>query len=179
MSRKKTIITNYFLFVNNINRLVDDNGGKYAFADAIGVSYDAVRQWCNGENLPDGARMLAIQAKFNVSIDWLLNGKEPIPVKYPQPGQISQEEFIEGYIADWPEEDKKACRRFRKIMASNDPVVKFALLSNLAAFEESLEQKEEVRRLNRRLQFLEDRQQAEQDAGIDVAASSSTGNGKT
>lgn len=75
MSRKKTTISNFSVFITNINALVDKIGSKYDLAEAIGVSYDAVRQWCNGENLPDGKRLLLIHQKFNVSLDWLLTGE--------------------------------------------------------------------------------------------------------
>lgn len=77
MSRKKTNKPDIFLFTNNINVLAIDNGGKYAFAEKLGVVYDSVRRWCNGDNLPDGNQLMLIHNKFGISIDWLLTGKEP------------------------------------------------------------------------------------------------------
>ena len=88
---------------------------------------------------------------------------------------MSEEEFM----AKWPKEIQDACRKLKDILLSDDPVIKPALLSNLAAFQQSLEQKEEIRKLSRRLQFLEERHKAKRHTGTDGAASSSTGNTET
>jgi len=167
MSRKKTSIIENSIFVANINKLVDDHGDKYTFAEAIGVSYEAVRQWCIGENLPDGRRLLAIHEKFGVSIDWLLTGKEP------------GAQLPEAFMAQWPVEVRNACTQLKNILLSDHPVIKPALLSNLAAFESSVErektQDEEIKRVNRRLHRQEQELRAKQSTGTDGAASSSTG----
>lgn len=82
MSRKKTHKSVYFLFGNNISKIASENGGKYKLAETLGVVYDSVRRWCNGENLPDGKTLLAIKEKFGVSIDWLLadQGQQQAPM---------------------------------------------------------------------------------------------------
>ena len=185
MSRKKTTITNNIIFVNNINIMVNKHGGKYTFAKSIGVSYDAVRQWCNGENLPDGKRLLAIRDKFGVSIDALLSGSDPGQTYKPQIAETTAE--YGGSCVDsldkWPEEVKNACRQMKKILESDHPVIKPALLSNLAAFQYSVDkeksQDEEIRKLNERLKLLEDYHEAKQCTGTDEAASSSTGKPET
>lgn len=115
--------------------------------------------------------IVAVARVTGKPIEWYLYGKQP----GNEASTRSEEEFIEEYIANWSEDDKKACRRFRKIMSSDNSGVKDALRWNLAAFEESLDQKEEIKRLNKRLQFLEERQKAERFTGTDEAASSSTG----
>lgn len=127
MSRKKANKSDYSSFAKNINTLCVDNGGKYAFADALGVVYDSVRRWCNGENIPDGDTLLAIHEKFNVSIDWLLTGKESV--------ETSAEQFMCG----WKPEVREACRTVRKILESSDRVTSEALLMNINAFEMSIE----------------------------------------
>jgi len=179
MSRKKLIITNYLLFVGHINRLVDDNGGKYAFAEAIGVSYDAVRQWCIGENLPDGKRLLAISEKFGVSLDWLLTGRGPEKIAVSGIEEAGKEYNSCESFDHWPEEIQNACRQLREILLSDHPVIKPALLSNLAAFQFSLgkekTQDEEIRKLSRRLLELEQWHKAKRRSGTGGAASSSTG----
>ena len=106
--------------------LVDRNGGKYAFADMIGVSYEAVRQWCIGENLPDGKRLLAIHEKFGVSIDWLLTGQAR---GSPPPDAMS----------GWPPAILEACRTVRTILDSDDAVTAEALLMNIKAFAQAIE----------------------------------------
>jgi hypothetical protein len=99
-------------------------------------------------------------------IEWYLYG-----CKEAEPREQTEEEFM----AKWPEEIRDACRKLKKLLLSDDPVIKPALLSNLAAFQLSLEQKEEIRKLSRRLQFLEERHKAKRHTGTDGAASSSTG----
>jgi len=138
MSRKNTLITKNNLFVNNINKIVDANGGKSVFAEAIDVSYDAVRQWCIGENLPDGKRLLAIHEKFHVSIDWLLTGNE----------------HGEEFMCDWPPVAIEACQRVKNILDSGNKIVIDALYTNLAAFEENISLKEDVDDLKKEMKYI-------------------------
>jgi transcriptional regulator with XRE-family HTH domain len=171
MSREKTTKIENNSFAKNINKLVVDNGGRYVFAEAIGVSYEAVRQWCIGEKIPDGKRLLAIHDKYHVSIDWLLTGKESPP---PDPSD------------QVPAEIRAACQQCRDILLSDHKIIKPALLSNLAAFHSSIQveaaQKKENEKLNnenvdlnRRLTHVEQLLEAKQCTGTDEAASSSTG----
>jgi transcriptional regulator with XRE-family HTH domain len=182
MSRKKTNKSYNSLFASNISKLASDNGGKYAFAEAIGVVYDSVRRWCNGDNLPDGKQLMLIHEKFGVSLDWLVIGIGP--QKAAVAGIAEQEA---GYgcesLDSWPEDIKNACRQLREILLSDHPVIKPALLSNLAAFQHSVSkeksQEEEIRKLSRRLLELEQWHKAEQNTGAERAALSSTGKPET
>lgn len=92
---------------------------------------------------------------------------------------MSPEEFM----AQWPAEIRNACRQLKDILLSDHPVIKPALLSNLAAFQYSVakekSQDAEIRNLSRRLQELEEWHKAKQPTGIDGAASSSTGQMET
>lgn len=117
------------------------------------------------------------------SLDWLLKGNGPggqhQTVSEPAAHYCTEEEFM----AQWPEEIKNACRQLKRILLSDHPVIKPALISNLAAFQYSIEkeksQDDEIRKLSRRLKFLEDRHKAERSSGIEGAASSSTGKPET
>jgi hypothetical protein len=141
MSSKKMIITNNILFAKNINRIVDDKGGKYVFADAIGVSYDAVRQWCIGENLPDGKRLLAIRDKFKVSIDWLLTGTE---ANIPTPGVAQAMPHYQcPFCSGMSDETKELCKKVKDIMESKHKYIAPALSANIDAFHYSIEKEKE------------------------------------
>ncbi len=133
MSREKTTKVENNLFAKNINKLVIDNGGRYVFAESIGVSYEAVRQWCIGEKIPDGKRLLAIREKYRVSIDWLLTGTASSP-----PAADAAKDFLP---AHWPEDMRKACRQMQKIFLSDHDhdVIKPALIASLNAYEASID----------------------------------------
>lgn len=131
MSRKKTEISFLTEFHKNINQLVIDNGGdKRAFAEKIGVAYDTVLAWCNGENLPNGKQLIGIHEKFHCSLDWLLTGKTP---------EV-------GDVKTGSKEIQNAYKQLIAIMESDHPVIKPALLSNLAAFEYSITQEQYQRK---------------------------------
>jgi len=189
MSRKKAHKFISHIFASNISILADFNGGKYAFADSLGVSYESVRRWCTGENLPDGKQLLAIQEKFDVSIDWLLNGKSPVPVKFSDI-EKSRAMAEEAFLARLPEELKKAFNQVKEVLLSDHPLIKPVLLSNLDVYQHCVKTDkprrkndkltdDEIQRLRGRIQFLEEWQKAGGLTGTDAAASSSTGRSKT
>jgi transcriptional regulator with XRE-family HTH domain len=139
MSRKKHTITSLSSFVVNINALADKIGGKHDLANAIGVSYSAILQWCNGENLPDGKRLLAISEKFGVSLDWLLAGKDPGA----------------DFMSTWTEDVVRACHSLKEILEARDPIIAPALQANLAAFREAVKRKVDNDALKKRLDTVE------------------------
>lgn len=51
------------------------NKERTAFAEKIGVTYEAVRIWCEGKSLPNAAQLIKMREILDVSIDWLLTGK--------------------------------------------------------------------------------------------------------
>jgi transcriptional regulator with XRE-family HTH domain len=163
--------------MRNINTLVDTHGNKYTFAEAIGVSYDAVRQWCIGENLPDGARMLAIRDKFGVSIDWLLTGADPAPVSaYEYRESVSPYESGPPcpFCGDMSDEIKKLCITLKDIIDSKHPVIVPALLSNLEAFKYSVDkerkQDDDIDKLKREVRHLKTLMSSETHSGSGKAA---------
>lgn len=169
MSSKKTIITNNILFVNNINKIVNENGGSYVFADKIGVSYDAVRQWRIGENLPDGKRCLAIRNEFGISIDWLLAGSDPEPVKITL--GINEETPPYGTPhhscpVNCDGNLREICRSVKYVIEDDGEFAE-ALKANIKAFKKSVE-------LDRRVKNLERSLSSGQGGGIPQAPARST-----
>lgn len=49
-----------------------------ALARYLGLSPTSVGPWYNGVRLPDGASLLRLADKLNVSLDWLLRGVGPM-----------------------------------------------------------------------------------------------------
>ena len=119
------------------------------------------------------------------NLHWLLTGNKS--------KGCSEDEFM----AQWPEEIRNACRQLKDVFLSDHPVIKPALISNLAAFQYSVEkeksqdnkieeqtqklkkQDQEIRKIREQLKQLENWHKAEQSTGTGGAASSSTGKSKT
>ena len=131
MSSKKYIISDFPLFACNFTRIVNNNGGKYSFAEKIGSAYDSVRRWCNGKSLPGGPALLKMHEIYGVSIDWLLTGK-------------SAKGAICPHCGDWPDDIRDLCADVKKILESDDEVVRTALQSNIAAFRQSIEKNKKL-----------------------------------
>ena len=72
MSSEKTNI-----FGQQLSKRVP-NKERTAFAEKIGVTYEAVRIWCEGKSLPNAAQLIKMREILDVSIDWLLTGKQPV-----------------------------------------------------------------------------------------------------
>jgi transcriptional regulator with XRE-family HTH domain len=147
--------------------------GVGEWAKSVGVSINTVSN-IHGKSArinPSIEYVVAIARFTRKPIEWYLYGEK----SENESKSMSEEEFM----AKWPKEIQDACRKLKDILLSDDPVIKPALLSNLAAFQQSLEQKEEIRKLSRRLQFLEERHKAKRHTGTDGAASSSTGKTET
>jgi len=141
------------LFVININRLVDVEGGRQCFADAIGVTYEAVRQWCIGKKIPDGQRLITIQERFNVSIDWLLTGDGgEIQRGFLHHGNAheSVRDNSEKHHTDATATNPEiviACQAVRRIFEFGDRIIIDALKSNIIAFDESIIQRKTIEAL--------------------------------
>ena len=122
------------------------------------MSYDAVRQWCIGENLPDGARLLAIRDKFGISIDWLLTDQGPmqaaIPAVCEQTEPYGASPHRCAFCGDMTDEIKDLCRRLKTIIESGHKTAVPALISNLAAFEDSVKQSEEIEKQKQEIDTL-------------------------
>ena len=130
MSRKKADKSVYVSFGNRLSSKITR---KSTFAEAVGVSYETVRVWCKGKSLPDVHQLLGISSFLDVSIDWLLTGRE------------KRDNF--GYA--WPDEVKVACQELARILLSRNEPLKQAILANLAVFKLALEQEERIENLER------------------------------
>jgi len=140
MSRKKTVIPNNDIFVNNINLLVSRCGGYKRFSEKIKCTADTVRSWCLGEFYPGGAALLEIQKNFDVSLDWLLTGKSP---------------NLTDPISAWPENIQDAYQKVREIFESKDSVVTGALVSNIVAFHDSIKKNKKNKALEKKVDELQ------------------------
>ena len=104
MSRKKT---NKNIIVDFQARLMSyiqqkwstqkESERKQKLAKDIKVSYETIRKWWagEGEHLPDGSTLLAIQNKTGISINWLLTGKTEIDTAVQK--NCLEPEIIEKY----------------------------------------------------------------------------------
>lgn len=129
----------YFIFTNNINKLIAKNGSKKDFAQSLGVTYDTVRRWGLGEFLPGGAELIKIAEKYDVSIDWLLTGKVP-PLATD--------------IENWAPETQEACRTVKRVIESGDKTTALALQMNLHAFSQSIDRYDDNRILKKDIEQL-------------------------
>lgn len=134
---KKTEKSLYPIFARNFSAFVEENDGRYVFADMIEVTYDSVRRWCNGEGLPTGTQLLKISEIYKVSIDWLLTGK-----------------YSSGAMQDWHPEIQEACRAVKKILESKDKTTALALKTNISAFEQSLTRHDDNEKLKKDIDKL-------------------------
>ena len=169
MSRKKINKVYVGAFRNNINYLIDKHGGPVAFSSKIDVSYQAVLNWSKGENLPDGGALLKMHEKYGVSIDWLLTGQSANGSACPHCG-------------DWPDDIRDLCAAVKKILESNDAVVRTALRSNIAAFRESIEKNRRQQKGTKNKVKPDERARDKpmgRPAGTDRVARSAAGNGGT
>lgn len=125
------------------------------------MGYTTLMNYLIPKNLgrvPEWDQLVKISNVSNISIDWLLTGK----------GTANQ-----GCSAErCSEEVQRACTTLREIMISDVPVVKDALISNLAAFQHSIKQEQ-------RIKYLEEMIKPGTFTGTGEAASSSTGRKKT
>jgi transcriptional regulator with XRE-family HTH domain len=176
MSMKKTEISVNNLFSRNINILVNKNDGRYCFADMLGITYDSVRRWCNGEGIPTGKQLLNIREIYNISIDWLLAGEnlEPVYLKVPEPARAAFMVAEDGKYGTSEDECPVNCEgnlreicRSVKYVVEDDGEFADALKANIKAFKKSVE-------LDRRVKNLEQSISTGQGGGMPQVPAGST-----
>jgi len=125
----------YSAFVTGINELIGrvSGGNKKQFARDLRVNYDTVRCWCAGEYLPGGETLLLLHEKYNVSIDYLLTGKDPSAV----------------FMDEWSPEVRRACSDVKTIMEQGHSEDIVALSANIRALKRDLEPYSEKLDINR------------------------------
>ncbi len=57
-----------------------------SIAQRFGVSTEAVRQWLNGQAVPEMSRLLELSEELECSLDWLLLGRLPASGQVREPG---------------------------------------------------------------------------------------------
>ncbi len=60
---------------------IKNNLTQNEFANILGVTYQAVSKWENGKSIPDILMIKEISKKFNVDLNYLINGSDELPVK--------------------------------------------------------------------------------------------------
>ena len=65
-----------------LNELKEEYGTQQAFADAIGVTRNAVTPWLSGKKIPSASVIELICRNCNVSPNWLFGIDESIPLSY-------------------------------------------------------------------------------------------------
>ena len=69
------------IFASNFRKLIEEkNLTQIAVAEAVGVSRQAISQYCNGQTIPTADKLRQIAECLNVSTDYLL-GLSPTPSK--------------------------------------------------------------------------------------------------
>jgi len=110
-----------------------------------------------GRHNPSLQYIIAVAKFTQKPIEWYLYGEtvKPLTISETPSGYGSCADSLD----NWPDEIKNACRQMKKILDSDHPVIRPALLSNLAAFEYSVDkeksQDEEIKKINKRLKRLE------------------------
>lgn len=60
---------------------VKNNLTQSEFANMLGVTYQAVSKWENGKSIPDILMLKEISSRFNVDLNYLINGNNNTPYK--------------------------------------------------------------------------------------------------
>lgn len=138
MSRKKASEHLYADFGGRLSSLLTK---KKPFAAKIGVTYEAVRSWCNGTYLPNTVQLLEIAKELDISIDWLLTGKAPTGNSPHCP-------------VDCDEKLRELCEKVKNVVKSKTPYSK-ALTENIHAFDTAVKDGGKLADHERRLKNLE------------------------
>ena len=138
------------------------------FGAKIGATQSAVQSWESGESLPGGKYLEAIHREFGVSIDWLLTGQGDPYIKDRARGSPDIElDNKEGdYYKEWvstisgakdagqPVEILHSIEMLAKILGSKNQTLIRAIVSNLQAFSEAVDQKDRLNILEAKLNAL-------------------------
>jgi hypothetical protein len=125
--------------------------GKWA--EIIGLSPQNISN-VHGEarkNQPSLQYIIAVAKYTGKPIEWYLYGDRPaVDALVAKPaGQYHSERHQCRFCGDMSEEIKDICKKVKKILESHHPSAVPALLSNIAAFEDSVKQVEEIEELKR------------------------------
>lgn len=131
------------IFIKNIDKIINDRCGgiQKRFNEAIG-DRQAVTKWksTTKDSRPSVDMLLRISRKFNVSLDWLLTGKETDQFSCPVKCDA---ELIE------------MCNDLKEILKSDDKETIEAIKSNIIAFKKSVRKDQTINNLDKRISHLE------------------------
>ncbi len=92
-------------------------------ADRTGKSLRTVQSYCNGKSIPDADFLADIKDAYNLNINWLLAGDEPMYIKpaYEQPddqmNQVQEEGFKLGmYLAGYSSDEIDLARKILELV---------------------------------------------------------------
>jgi transcriptional regulator with XRE-family HTH domain len=127
-----------YINLNDRIRLLRKNKGltQKELAGFLHITEQTENKYEMGRRIPDADvlnRMVNILDCEDPG--WLLTGNE-------QKKAITDEEQ---FMSQWPEEIQNACRQLKEILLSDHRLIKPALLSNLAAFEGSINEEKKTR----------------------------------
>lgn len=91
-----------FQFWTRVDKRLKEKGASVReLSDAIGVSYDVVRQWRSKNRYPKGQLPMEIASWLGVSVEYLLSGKGPASSNTPD-GLSDEAWFVQEHPETWP-----------------------------------------------------------------------------
>lgn len=114
-----------------IKKIRGDLGMKQKdFGDAIGVAWTSVSGWEQGTKEPGKTRLYQIAEKFNVNLDWLIDG---IGEPYKTAGEVDDEtrlqiehEYIKKLFCSLPDDmQRQLLKALKEMIASGEPRLHF------------------------------------------------------
>lgn len=110
----KEIVTNGMLIVDRIDNLLKKKGeNRVSLADALGIKPQNISAWSTRGTVPAGDICLKIAEYLNVSVEWLISGKEEeglapelrtLCITWDQLSNTHREELLEIAVR-WAEKD--------------------------------------------------------------------------
>lgn len=159
--KKIDLSLDYNKIIERIN-IDKSNFEPGVWATKIGVSINVVSNiHGKGKNVnPSLEYIIAVAQATGKPIEWYLYGiqaAQALTVASPEP-LYKYMEHTAPYNADpcgeWSDEAILACEQVKRILDSNHPVIKPALLSNLAAFEYTIKQDEDIKKIQGEVAYL-------------------------
>ena len=151
------------IFINNVLYLVKSKCNDNAtIFNGIINQRDAVTRWKKAEFKPSLETLFLICDKFDVSIDWLLTGKEPRDTASMSQYAVNEEQTHDAggvphcpFCGEMTEEVKEICKKVKEITEC-DNVLFASLLKTIIAFfdqykYEGKEKREPLRKLKQKI----------------------------
>jgi transcriptional regulator with XRE-family HTH domain len=123
------------------------------FADLLGTSQSTVQAWEAGESIPGGKYLEEILKKYSININWLLTGEgDPyVCTADKAPEAASPSPISEAHTQLQPINITQSVSKLMRILGSGNQTLIRAIDSNLDAFSEAVDQKDEIRILKEQI----------------------------